>query len=897
MKKILFILVLFNGICAFSQDVEQKIQNYLNLTYKDSDLTYDDVQHWMIESTANSKATKITNYYIKQQYQGVDIFNALTNISYKNNEVINAGYSFIKNISSKVNTTSAAISVTDGFSKALTYTGDFTFVPSILERKDTNNYVLSNGNLTEDSILAELVFQPINGGQQLKLAWDYMFYAQDYQHLWSIRVDAVTGELLEKNDLTIRCNFGEAPSIAMDKEVLKIQKANYVDFEKSTFNKNESILFNPQSASYRVLPYYTESPNHGPRQLLVDPSNSLASPYGWHDTNQAAGAEFTITQGNNVQAQEDADGNNGTGYSPDGGSALLFDYTYGGTGVAATTYTDAALTNLFYMNNIMHDIYYQYGFDETNGNFQKNNYGRGGVTSFFGDYVYADGQDGSGTDNANFSTPVDGTRPRMQMYLWDYGPAPTYLTINTPSSISGSVISLDNVFSPGHVNIPTEPNGITTDLVLFDDGTGDTADACTDAINGTSLSGHIAVIRRGDCTFIDKVLKAQAAGAVAVIIVNNVSYADDGENDYVNMSGASALVTIPAIFIKKVDGEAIISAIQSGTVNATMATPAVVFINSDGDFDNVVIGHEYGHGISTRLTGGPANSSCLNNNEQMGEGWSDWVGLMLQIQTGDTGTDSRGVATFLAGQDIDGDGIRQYPYSTDMTVNPLTLGDTNDYTYVDDGVTYTDSHSLGTVWASMLWDLTWAYINKYGFDPDIYNGTGGNNKVMQLVLDAMKLQTCNPGFVAGRNAIIAADQATTGGEDYCMIWEVFARRGLGVNASSGLTSSSTDQVEDFTEPAAGANCTFLATDKATKVDAIKVYPNPSSAIFNVEIADFSGDLEVTVFDLNGRIVYSNYNTKFNNKMEVNLSSLVKGVYLLQLKSDKGVQFVEKIIKE
>jgi hypothetical protein len=72
-------------------------------------------------------------------------------------------------------------------------------------------------------------------------------------------------------------------------------------------------------------------------------------------------------------AQEDADGNNGTGIRPDGGAALNFDFPYGGQYFLPTEYTPSSTTNLFYMNNIMHDIWYQYGFTEASGNFQQNN--------------------------------------------------------------------------------------------------------------------------------------------------------------------------------------------------------------------------------------------------------------------------------------------------------------------------------------------------------------------------------------------------------------------------------------------------------------------------------------------------------------------------------------------
>ncbi len=101
--------------------------------------------------------------------------------------------------------------------------------------------------------------------------------------------------------------------------------------------------------------------------------------------------------------------------SPDGGAALKFDFPIDFT-EHAQTYRDAATTNLFYANNMIHDLAYQYGFDEASGNFQTNNYGRGGTGT---DYVRAEAADGNGTNNANFNPPTnDGGTPRMQMYLW-----------------------------------------------------------------------------------------------------------------------------------------------------------------------------------------------------------------------------------------------------------------------------------------------------------------------------------------------------------------------------------------------------------------------------------------------------------------------------------------------
>jgi len=89
----------------------------------------------------------------------------------------------------------------------------------------------------------------------------------------------------------------------------------------------------------------------------------------------------------------------------------------------------------------------------------------------------------------------------------------------------------------------------------------------------------------------------------------------------------------------------------------------------DGEFDNGIIAHEYGHGISNRLTGGRTNTGCLSNAEQMGEGWSDFYALILTMTNSDFATQSRGIGTFAIGESVAGPGIRPAPYSTDMIVN------------------------------------------------------------------------------------------------------------------------------------------------------------------------------------------------------------------------------------
>ncbi|MCB1036283.1 MAG: M36 family metallopeptidase, partial [Acidobacteria bacterium] len=100
----------------------------------------------------------------------------------------------------------------------------------------------------------------------------------------------------------------------------------------------------------------------------------------------------------------------------------------------------------------------------------------------------------------------------------------------------------------------------------------------------------------------------------------------------------------------------------------------------------------------------------------------------------------------------------------------------------------------------------WNLVDRYGYDANIYDPytEGGNNLAMQLVADGMKFQVCSPGFVDGRDGILAADAALTGGTNQCEIWRAFAKRGLGASADQGDSNDRTDGVEAFDLP---ASCT------------------------------------------------------------------------------------------
>jgi hypothetical protein len=774
---------LLSATFSFAQENNGIIQEYLTANQQELQLANKDISNWIVTNEYYSKSTKITHVYIRQTYKGIEVFNGNATFNILNNKVFSMANRLVSNLAQKANTTSPKLNPKQAIEAASQQLHlELKETLKIVEPISKHHYIYNKAGISLENIPVKLVYHSTKNNE-LRLAWDISIYKTDAQNWYSIRIDAVTGKIIDQGDWVSQCNIESCGHTSHQKNT-----SEFTSESKTQFIAPYKYMAPPPSTDqYNVFAIPVESPAHGSRSIVVGPSDATASPYGWHDVNGAAGPEYTITRGNNVHAYDDTGDNDAPGSSPNGGGSLDFNFPLN-INQAPSGYLDPAITNLFYMNNIMHDVWFQYGFDEVSGNFQEKNYSNNGFGS---DYVYAEAQDGGGTNNANFATPPDGSNPRMQMYVWS--PAATNLfSVNSPPSPVALDIFYTNSTALFGPPVPSTP--ITADLALATDGQGvDTYDACETINNGGSLSGKIVVIRRGDCTFVSKVQAAQDEGALAVIIINNVA------GGTVTMAGTSGTINIPSIMLSQAEGQPIIDSLIAGvTVNGTLVDNNGTLYDLDGDFDNMIIAHEYGHGISNRLTGGASNTSCLTNDEQMGEGWSDWFGLMLTIEPGDLSTDPRGVGTYVVGQPVTGIGIRPAPYSTDFNINNYTYGATNN----TGGISM--PHGIGFVWSTMLWDLTWAFIDKYGFDSDVYNGTGGNNMVMQLVIDGLKLQPCSPGFVDGRNAIIQADQLLNGGANECLIWQVFANRGLGVSASQGSSQSRIDQVEAFDVPASAS---------------------------------------------------------------------------------------------
>jgi extracellular elastinolytic metalloproteinase len=860
---LLFIGLTFCQITLAQKENKELILDYLKAHQAELNLDDDLIDEVMVDRYTHYAKKGISHYYVYQTYKGKKIVNATAVFAEKNGNVILTGNRLLKSYGSqpssaspkKVNEILSIIFQNVDPSRNI---GEYK-----LERLEKGKYYLKhNTNKNLDIPVEESYFFE---GNNLHFAYDLSLQTTDGQHWWSMKVDGHSAELLEKLDWVVTCNFESCTNK---------REFNHQHLHAPSQSKMWSMAPAPppQDDQYRVFAIPAESAIHGPHTLVTGPFNATASPLGWHDTDGVAGEEYTITRGNNVYAFEDRDNDNQPGYSPDGGSSLNFDFPIDSTD-NPDQFLDAAITNLFYMNNIMHDVYYQYGFDEQSGNFQVNNYGNGGQAQ---DDVSAQAQDGSGTNNANFGTPPDGSNPRMQMYLWNpSGGAPLMFYVDSPTDLKGRFASSSANFGP---SIPTTP--LSGEMVIAIDSLGnDFMDACSPILNPSDVAGKIAFIRKGGgCSYTDKVENCEAAGAIAVVIMNT------GLGDPSAMTGTpSTAINIPVLMIGRNEGNRFKNFLETGE-------PMFVTLFNDGwsgvtdsDFDNGIIAHEYGHGISNRLTGGPNNSGCLGNEDQMGEGWSDWLGLMVTIEPGDVGTTRRGIGVYVQNEPIEGDGIRPKPYSTDFNINSATYNTTNIGSI-------TRPHGIGYVWATMLWDLTWNLIDAHGLDLDLYVGTGGNNIAMELVIEGMKLQACQPGFVDGRDAILEADELLNNSENECLIWRTFAKRGLGELAEQGSTNDRFDQKEDFTIP---LFCLAGITDNEA-LDFVQVFPNPTQDELNIQTISNNKITAIRIVDMNGRVMFEKSDLSVETFMAT-MHDFHQGIYLVELELEKG-KLVKRVVK-
>ena len=510
-----------------------------------------------------------------------------------------------------------------------------------------------------------------------------------------------------------------------------------------------------------------EGLNHNP--------NDLPDPW------LAAGA--TETRGNNADAYVDwklPDGLSPGEFRAPATGPATFDHTYDTADepLADVTQSHAAVVQLFYDVNWLHDWWYDSGFVEATGVAQMLNYGRGGVE---GDPIKAEAQDrapAGARNDSNMVTPADGARPRMQMYLWT--PRETEATLDV--SPAGTVTApLTARFGPKTFDT-------TASLVLVDDGAMTATDACEAPVN--DLAGKIALVDRGPCGFEVQAKNVQAAGAVAVII------ADDAGGDVaLQLAGDNAIVdpTIPAIGVSQDDGAALKAALQQEAQTAHLTGTATR--ERDGALDNMVVAHEFGHYLHRRLQH-CGTAMC----DAMSEGWGDFNALMMALREGDDLDGTFADSTYAALDEFGYFGRRRVPYSADMTRNALTFQHVSDdvalpnaHPLADNGGKNSEAHNAGEIWATALWEAYTALQKADGAEFAAVNRT-----MSDYVVTAMMMAPDDATFTEQRDALLLAARANSE-DDYLTVADAFARRGFGSCAVSPARTSVDLKgvVEDF----------------------------------------------------------------------------------------------------
>ncbi|MFZ4931526.1 T9SS-dependent M36 family metallopeptidase [Chryseobacterium sp. Mn2064] len=871
--KLLLFCSLFSVGALSAQKYEQAIKDYVNSSQSAFQRINPELKSFKIINVDPSASLKGDVVGIQQTINGIPVFGSSANVLIREGKVLSFADTFVKVYPSAIKGKES------GRKDAL--------IAQTIQKLNGQSTV-KNVDGKESPIQSNPVY--FAKGGELLLAYQVNIEEKGTSNVWSTIVNAEDGSVLYQENTTLSCDFHEDAYVHQtfrnSLSDLSLPAATLPQNVNTSVLKNQAnFVLSPDNATYNVFAFPTEAPTFGGRTLLTNPWDLTASPEGWHSdgTNH-----YTITRGNNAFAYTDEANTNLPQFSPDGGANRAFDFPLDIT-AAHTTYTSAAVTNLFYNTNKMHDVFYKFGFTESARNYQTNNFGNGGVGN---DPVLSESRDGSGLNNANFNPGVEGTSGRMQMFLF----SPTnarYLYYNSPSTyIARTPAAATANFGPQIMG--SAP--VTGDLALSVP-----ADACT-AVAAGSLTGKIAVVTAAGCAFAVKTKNLQNAGAVGVIQYHPAS------NTPVGLGGTDATITIPTIMVGLSEGQFLVNDLTNGIVgNASLKTDAVY---KDASLDNGVISHEYGHGITNRLTG--TGSSCLSyisSNEQMGEGWSDFFALMMTTRPGDTSDIARGMGTYVSGQSTTGLGIRPAKYSPDFSVNNYTYGRTNGMKISTSisgiAVTVPDVHSIGFIWASMLWDLNWKYVEKYGYNSNVLaDPNSGSAKVLQLVMDALKLQPCNPTFVQGRDAILAADQASTNGANKCLIWNTFAKRGLGVNASAGALNGlafganqplaeMSDQVEDFTVP---SDCQVLAVNEVKNSKGISIYPNPVRNEFTIQTpsnVNLSGITTVSIYDFTGKLI-SQESINLNKQTTISAANLINGAYIVKV-NNNSIDYTQKII--
>ena len=353
---------------------ELAVRNHVESNPRRHGVTLSDVLYARLTNILPSKAPNITHVFMKQAWAGISISGPgggnLNAVVRGDNEVVSVRNSFTRNILSCVNTRHPTISAEKALHAVASYLSfPLLSTPTVLSSDndpEKKTVFAGRNELSMDkTIPAQLILYKEDDSCNLRLSWELVVHPNDAEWL-EVIVDAMTGQILHH--------------------------VNYVSPAHESF----SAISLPQEAPCKNCTHYYyfgqsfDVYNELSLQLLQNQYNAIASREGWVTIRNQVHNE---TIGNNVIARADIYGTNRGNTAPatsNSNETVIFDYT--SSNLLSTDYADytnASIVSLFYWNNVMHDILYQYGFDEASGNFQKHNYMKGGKGN---DYINADAQ-------------------------------------------------------------------------------------------------------------------------------------------------------------------------------------------------------------------------------------------------------------------------------------------------------------------------------------------------------------------------------------------------------------------------------------------------------------------------------------------------------------------------
>ena len=285
----------------------------------------------------------VTHIIYRQRFQGADVLNAewVVNVD-RDGRVLNSGGTLVsaapvRTLPDPARSLTAVRSAVRAVNPQL---ADFLVMESAAMPRGTNTVRFDRGPLPLD-VEGKRVWYAVNG--DLRPAWNFFVAHTDRIHRYSVTVDDGTQEILKQQAFTFS------------------QSASGMVFERES----------PQPVTSPGLPV-TGPPALVSRTMQSFQGDPVASPNTWTDG--------TATGGNNVMVGENLPGSDFIVPTPTASQGGIFNFPLNlGPGYNPLDYRDAANTNLFYWLNMAHDLHYKYGFDEAAGNYQADNFGRGGV--------------------------------------------------------------------------------------------------------------------------------------------------------------------------------------------------------------------------------------------------------------------------------------------------------------------------------------------------------------------------------------------------------------------------------------------------------------------------------------------------------------------------------------